>query len=186
MFRRWDITRSLNSSSHRQTLHNYSKPSQADCTSEDSSYHTMLCEKCSNIHFKPLQDCELPLHNFVLAERELSDVNESGCVFYFHHDSKQSLQASAEEGCHFCGMLYGHFFRIQRSHRLPAHRYSFSYKGVTLRRSIIENWIARNYGFQGWNDGDWIYINFDDKASLTTTSRACFEGTYALTSDRAT
>lgn len=140
----------------------------------------MLCEKCSNIHFRPLKDYELPLHNMELLEPGRSTINERGCVFYFHHDSEDSLQASADEGCHFCGMLYGHVFGFSTRHRLPAHRYSFLYKGVTLRRSVIENWLAKDNGYQEWNDGDWIYIDFDDKVSLTTTSQERFEGMYRL------
>ncbi len=137
----------------------------------------MLCRKCSSIHFQRIEDCEViqrepaRLHN---AERNISS---SGSVFYFHHDSKKALQASAENGCHFCEMLFRHLFESPHYSSRPD--YSFVNGEVIFRRSVIEQWIARDNGFQDWNNSDWIYIYCED--SNATTSRLLdFEGRRSL------
>lgn len=136
----------------------------------------MLCEKCSNIHFKPLKECDLYLQEPSVSARVRMSIYESGSLFYFHHNFRDALQASAEDGCHFCGMLYGHLFHLPGIHRRPHYSYPFAYDGVVLRRSIVDNWLVKPNGFQEWNDINWIYILFDNNIALTTSSLRHFEG----------
>lgn len=69
----------------------------------------MLCNKCDNIHFKRLEDCDHCIQDpgrFQLKqneERAFSVVGDSS--FYFHHDSVDALSVSAGRGCHLCCMI---------------------------------------------------------------------------------
>jgi hypothetical protein len=65
----------------------------------------MLCEKCSRIHFKRLEDCEIIKQEPERLDGDNGRYNFSGCLFYFHHKSKRDLEYSADNGCHFCEVL---------------------------------------------------------------------------------
>ncbi|OAL48168.1 HET-domain-containing protein [Pyrenochaeta sp. DS3sAY3a] len=62
----------------------------------------MLCEICSNIHFKPLENCGLPSE----AVEEHRHRHKSSSLFYFHHEDENALEASSKGGCKLCIMLW--------------------------------------------------------------------------------
>lgn len=133
----------------------------------------MLCDKCTSIHFKRIGDCAPIQREPVRLESAKGSIDRSGPVFYFHHDSKEALQASAEDGCHFCEMLFRYLFEM--SSHSANHKLSFAKGEVILRRSVIEKWLKQDYGIHEWNANDWIYINYED-SRLITTSRQGYEG----------
>jgi hypothetical protein len=65
----------------------------------------MLCNICSNIHFKHIENCELIQREPYRMRQDQQDAFISS-VFYFHHKDKWALKSSADQGCHFCGMLW--------------------------------------------------------------------------------
>lgn len=134
----------------------------------------MLCDKCTSIHFKRIEDCApIQREPARLESAEGSNIDISGCVFYFHHDSKDALQASAEHGCHFCEMLFRYLFQMPSESGKSD--LSFAKGEVILRRSVIENWLKKDNGMHEWNANDWIYINCEG-SKLTTTSWQGYEG----------
>lgn len=128
----------------------------------------MLCDKCQDIHFKPLQDCEVIQQEPERLQGE-SSIYTDNIVVYFHHRSKDDLKASADWGCHFCAMLWGSLFEGMGT-QYPA-TYHFAGGDVILRRSIIDRWIGEEGGLEEWNSSDWIYIYCNGKTG-TTTSRS--------------
>lgn len=65
----------------------------------------MLCDKCSNVHFRSLQKCNLP--EKLLPERLRGVSHDRGdSVYYFHHENRSELEKSADSGCDFCVMLW--------------------------------------------------------------------------------
>jgi hypothetical protein len=67
-----------------------------------------LCEICSNIHFRRLWDCGFPESK---VKNYLDRVYGFGLMgldkfYYIHHKSKDALEVSAKNGCHFCIMLW--------------------------------------------------------------------------------
>jgi hypothetical protein len=129
----------------------------------------MLCDKCSNIHFKRSEDCDL-IKQEPERLKDKDDYAISGCVFYIHHRDRQELEKSADKSCHFCGMLWGRLFvDPEGSGVLHPSSYSFARRKVILRRSIVESWIEKESGLEGWNKGDWIYINCGDRNATTTS-----------------
>ena len=131
----------------------------------------MLCDKCTSIHFKHIGDCA-PIQREP-ARVVSADIDISGSVYYFHHDSKDALQASAEGGCHFCEMLFRYLFEMP-SEGINYDR-SFAKGAVILRRSVVEKWLKKDNGIHEWNANDWIYITCEDR-KLITTSRQGYEG----------
>jgi hypothetical protein len=119
----------------------------------------MLCDKCSNIHFKRLEDCRLiqeqpeRLHGVGFDEKQ-----GSHSLFYFHHQNGKALKSSADEGCHFCAMLWGSLFGSvgTSGSGIP---FVFAREDVLLSRNILENWINQESGLEEWNSGDLIYVS---------------------------
>jgi hypothetical protein len=102
----------------------------------------MLCEKCSQIHFRRLQKCglsELRLPEKVLDKSH----DQDSSVYYFHFEVKWALKASGEDGCHFCGMIWERLFAAPFfRHYSPK---SFAGKYVYLLRTWLDKWIEE-YG----------------------------------------
>jgi hypothetical protein len=70
----------------------------------------MLCDKCNNIHFRPLKQCDLIKQE---PERLLFEGSKHSIdyyLFYIHHDSLQALRESSENGCHLCAMIHDNLF----------------------------------------------------------------------------
>lgn len=67
----------------------------------------MLCSKCQNIHFQPLEQCDRYVRQPDRFAEETWFLNRQSCLVYFHHDSLDALRASADQGCHFCAILLG-------------------------------------------------------------------------------
>jgi hypothetical protein len=134
----------------------------------------MLCEKCSNIHFRRLAECDLIKQEpDRLLARETA-YNTSGCVFYIHHKSKDALRNSSENGCHFCAMLLDRLFGKYGSSNNVG-RYAFARGEVILRRSVIERWINEENGFEEWNTKDWVYVQCEDR-NISSTSHGEYSG----------
>lgn len=70
----------------------------------------MLCNVCSNIHFKPRRDWALPegeAENFKERNGTYATAGQAKPpLYYFHHKDFEALKASANHGCHFCIMLW--------------------------------------------------------------------------------
>jgi hypothetical protein len=126
----------------------------------------MLCDKCSNIHFKRIEDCEV-IRLEPERLREDSSYSYSEGVFYFHHKDKEALKRSANQGCHFCEMLRRSLFGEGSAYSCPL--YHFARGEVILRRSIVERWIKKEFGLDEWNRCDWVYVQCG-KRNATTTS----------------
>ena len=60
----------------------------------------MLCDKCSNIHLKRLEE---PHKIIDLLRENGADPNE--WLYYFHYTSPYEMRESAKNGCHFCAMI---------------------------------------------------------------------------------
>ena len=134
----------------------------------------MLCDKYTSIHFKRIEDCApIQQEPARLESAEGSNIDISGCVFYFHHDSKDALQASAEHACHFFEMLSRYLFQMPSNS--VKYGPSFAKGEVMFRRSVIEKWLKKDNGIHEWNANGWIYIYCED-SKLMTTSRQGFEG----------
>jgi hypothetical protein len=134
----------------------------------------MLCEKCSNIHFCRLADCDLIKQEpDRLLEKETA-YNLSGCVFYIHHKSKDALQNSNNNGCHFCAMLLDRLFGEHGSSK-SSPKYAFARGEVILRRSVVKRWTNRENGFEQWNTGDWIYVQCEDR-NITSQCHGDYSG----------
>src|SRR5258708_4932236 len=104
----------------------------------------MLCGKCRNIHFKRPEEHPLRESNGLGA----------GIVIYFHHKSMDDLKASADEGCHFCAMLFGGFSGTRRG--AISDRYHLPRGEVILKRDVVKKWISEEGGLDEWNTSDWI------------------------------
>ena len=133
----------------------------------------MLCDKCSSVHFKRIEDCAPIQREPARLESPKESFGGSDAVFYFHHDSKDALQASAENGCHFCEMLCRYLFDMQP--RKANSGLSFAKGEVVLLRSVVEKWLKQDNGIHEWNANDWIFIDYED-SRLITTSRQGYEG----------
>ena len=60
----------------------------------------MLCDKCSNIHLKRLEES----HKIIdLLRKNGQDPNE--WLYYFHYKSPYDMHKSAKDGCHFCAIV---------------------------------------------------------------------------------
>lgn len=127
----------------------------------------MLCEKCSNIHFRRLEDCDLIKQE---PERLLTTGPErvSDYLFYFHQPNKHALEKSSDNGCHFCAMILNRLFGDGRNFE-KREEWSFTHGEVILRRDIVEKWINRIDGFERWNTGDWICVQCEDRIVFSTT-----------------
>ncbi|KAF2490589.1 HET-domain-containing protein [Lophium mytilinum] len=138
----------------------------------------MLCDKCINIHFKRIEECDLIREE---PDRLLGtdSVNIFHCVFYFHHRNRHDLEKSADRGCHFCGMLWGRLLGGDGNGLVS--NYRFARGEVILRRSIVEKWIddKSGTGLHGWNIGDWIYIQCEEQ-NFTTTNSETYSGPVAV------
>jgi hypothetical protein len=134
----------------------------------------MLCTKCLNIHFRRLNECEVIKREPERLLDEDTGYRLSNCLFYFHHDNKQALEASAADGCHFCEMIRDHLFvSAPAAWGLPA--FKFARGEVVFRRSIVDQWIGRQNGFEEWNESDWIYIQCE-RRNATTTAHGTYRG----------
>ena len=60
----------------------------------------MLCDKCSNIHLKRLEE---PHKIIDLLRKNGQDPNE--WLYYFHYKSPYDMHKSAKDGCHFCAIV---------------------------------------------------------------------------------
>lgn len=60
----------------------------------------MLCDKCSNIHLKRLEE---PHKIIDLLRKNGADPNE--WLYYFHYQSPYEMRESARNGCHFCALV---------------------------------------------------------------------------------
>lgn len=125
----------------------------------------MLCEKCSNIHFRRLGEWEIVQQNPRRFNKSGEASTSASRVFYFHHESKVALRNSADNGCHFCQMLFSGLFETKQRGRW---NYGFKRGGVILRRSIVDKWLKKPSGFAEWNRLDWIYVSCEDKCNTTT------------------
>lgn len=93
----------------------------------------MLCSKCQNIHFQPLEDWDCFKRQPDRFAVQTWFFNRETCLVYFHHDNVDALRASADQGCHFCAMLLGN---INRDIPMPPH---FRHDEVILSRMYAEN-----------------------------------------------
>jgi hypothetical protein len=134
----------------------------------------MLCNVCSNIHFERIENCEL-----IQREPDRLQANPglhlSLCVFYFHHKDKWTLKKSADEGCHFCGMLWLNLFEGGTRIARWSSPYGFARGEVILRRAIVERWVQQESGVEQWNRQDWIYVQCEE-ANATTSSTLEYPG----------
>jgi hypothetical protein len=129
----------------------------------------MLCEKCSNIHFRRLADCELIKQEPDRLHTKETHYDISRFVFYFHHESKDALRESSEDGCHFCAMLLDRLFG--RGCSTSAAKYAFARGEVVFSRTIVERWINGENGFEEWNTSDWITVLWEDRYTMSTCHR---------------
>lgn len=137
----------------------------------------MLCQKCSNIHFRALEDCDV-IQSDPTRLDNLSDSDHTyDRLFYFHHDSREALEASAATGCHFCEMLHRNMFQERQDSRSA--ELSFSRGELILRRSVAKKWLSKEDGIRDWNANDWIFVHCGNR-TLTTTSLQGFEGMIRL------
>jgi hypothetical protein len=60
----------------------------------------MLCNKCSNIHLKRLEE---PHKIIDLLRKNGQDPNE--WLYYFHYKSPYDMHKSTKDGCHFCAIV---------------------------------------------------------------------------------
>jgi hypothetical protein len=111
----------------------------------------MLCTKCLNIHFRRLNECGVIKREPGRLLEEDTGYQLSNCLFYFHHDNKQALEASATDGCHFCKMIRDHLFvSVPAPWSFPT--FKFAQGEVVFRRSIVDRWLGRENGFEEWNE----------------------------------
>ncbi|KAF2810918.1 HET-domain-containing protein [Mytilinidion resinicola] len=138
----------------------------------------MLCDKCTDIHFKRIEDCDV-IRKEPDRLKGSDSIDIFHCLFYFHHKNRHDLERSADRGCHFCGMLWGRLLGQDGRHGLIS-KYRFARGEVILRRSIVEKWIddKSGTGLHDWNKGDWIYIQCEDQ-NFTTTSSEAYSGAVA-------
>lgn len=117
----------------------------------------MLCEKCSNIHFRRLRECP----EIIKEPSRLTGVDErENAVYYFHHKSKDALQKSSENGCHFCAMLVNGLFG-QPIDIIMSGKHIFARGEVILVRSVGRTWILDD-GSRNLNLDDYINIKCED------------------------
>jgi hypothetical protein len=126
----------------------------------------MLCEKCSNVHFRRLADCELIKQEPDRLHTKDTVYNVTCPVFYFHHESKDALRESSEDGCHFCAMLLDRLFGQGCS--TSAAKYAFARGEVLFRRSVAERWINDKNGLEEWITSDWIYVQCEDRNTTSS------------------
>ncbi|KAH8587072.1 heterokaryon incompatibility protein-domain-containing protein [Bisporella sp. PMI_857] len=115
----------------------------------------MLCDKCSEIHFRRLRECDIPLDELPEKFRYNSQY-QGESVYYFHHKDKFALEASADRGCHFCGMIWGNLFGSFTGHveYIPE---SFADKKVFIRRSWRQAWLVKE-GADALECTEWLVV----------------------------
>jgi hypothetical protein len=133
----------------------------------------MLCDKCSNIHFRRLQKCDLPEYRLPEEYRDRSH-DQGSSVYYFHHEDKWALEASADNGCHFCGMIWGRLFASPA--RLRSSPESSAGKQVYLRRTWSEKWIE-NEGSDALERSEYLVAYCEDRFTYSS-NMLHFRGQY--------
>ena len=109
----------------------------------------MPCVKCSNIHFKPLVgrgEKGPPPHYWSVTER----------LFAFHHDDRDSLKASRENGCHFCAIIWKGLFESDKYKTTLPWSFAQEQFVLSLERSPRDQ--------RGWD----IQINYNDRYMTCT------------------
>lgn len=138
----------------------------------------MLCEKCSNVHFRPLEECDR-IKSETDRPRPVDVERLSNYVVYYHHESKDALRKSSENGCHFCAMLLDRLrgepsprgagirerFLDDFSSAYPL-RYTFARGGIIFTRQCMG--LGRRGGFEEWNRTDWFYVHYE-KRKITSS-----------------
>jgi hypothetical protein len=137
----------------------------------------MLCHKCSNIHFRRFEYWESKLANAQwIKDKLFSNYRISGCVFYVHHETREALELSSDNGCHFCGMLVGRLSERSYAHNSSGED-SMASSPVVLRRSVVDQWLTEENGMEQWNQQDWIYVHCRARGlPATTTSQTPLKG----------
>jgi len=147
----------------------------------------MLCPKCCNIHFKRIKDYEAIQQKPELVKRLQKDKRWTGLrgsVINVHHKNQRDLKSSADQGCHFCAMLWGRLFGGESSsedNSPVSVRYSdslsryFPRGEIILRRDVAERCQTES-GMEEWNRYDWIFVHCG-KRLATTSSILEYQGT---------
>lgn len=159
----------------------------------------MLCDKCRNIHFRPLEDCDFfaqhldrfqvtqdgrhmkdeyvmySYHNDKsVVQRKWSFSDLSKVLFSFHHESIHALRASASQGCHFCGMMSVH---LNDKGGKPRPRFFFQHGEVVLSRLIDRHGLGTD-NIDEDVDGNHFDIHWDDM-TWTTVIRYNYNGKHS-------
>jgi hypothetical protein len=117
----------------------------------------MLCEKCSNIHFKPAEEYGLAPEDtswknsqmLCYFDREKQEILKKSneylkTLYYFHHESKEKLRQSAENGCHFCGMIWHSLFATNEFQNISG---NFDDEGVVFTKLFERPWALEHLNF---------------------------------------
>jgi hypothetical protein len=128
----------------------------------------MLCEKCSNIHFRRLQKCGLPAHCLPEDYRDSSH-DRGSSVYYFHHENRWVLEASADEGCHFCEMIRECLFASSAWRKGSIG--SFAGKQIILRRTWLDEWIEEE-GSDALECSEELWVYCEDRYVVSSTKLA--------------
>jgi hypothetical protein len=134
----------------------------------------MLCNICSNIHFKPIENCELIQREPYRMRQDQQDVFIDS-VFYFHHKDKRALESSADQGCHFCGMLWLNLFEDDDVILRDSPRFVFARGEIILRRDVMERSIQEESEHERWNREYWISVHYEEKY-MTTSNILDYQG----------
>jgi hypothetical protein len=134
----------------------------------------MLCNICSNIHFRHIENCALIQSEPYRLPPDQREAFTSS-VFYFHHKDKWALKSSADQGCHLCGMLWLNLFENVRRISTRPSPFVFARREVILRRTVVKRWIQKESGLEHWNREDWIYV-YCGGACATTSSILDYQG----------
>lgn len=120
----------------------------------------MLCEKCSSIHFKHVEECELIIQEPErLAMRKDDDWERTSNLYYIHSKDRGCLEKTADQGCHFCAMLQFCRFQCPDIEEEPA--LSFARDEIVLRRYISDTSTGRDG--QAWHEKSRIVVRFQNK-----------------------
>lgn len=137
----------------------------------------MLCDKCSNIHFKPLRDYGIPVEKIPESGRNPSAYGVE--LYHFHHENKEVLELSANGGCHFCSQIWESLFgnRPYMSSMSPWE--IFAGKKVYLKRLQLYTASAKATDGQNWRLEVWPSFSTWQTEGLQSFI-ACCEGIYCF------
>jgi hypothetical protein len=89
-------------------------------------------------------------------------------VYYFHHENKSALESSAEDGCHFCGMIWARLFG-SGAHFSGSVK-SFAGEQVYLRRTWTDEWIKKE-GADALECSEWLIAECEGRHMYSSNSR---------------